>query len=474
MSADQARTEELTAVIREIQQRVRSRHPAGTLGVGDIPIPDLMPLVHARDAAEAKVAAIGSVNPRAGGFVNTIVQSAKKLIARALDWHVREQVVFNRAVISSIQATIDAIEEQNRAMSQLAGYFHERLGAVRAEIRAADVIFSEAQELKDVRKHWAEWREAWEDKLNRSEVYMLRTISELNASFQHRATLTENQFREAMREQHGNYGLALENAGADIQRRLWADLDRIRNEYEQIIHAELRVVRQRGAANQAAGAPATAGPDGVPPIDWLRFADRFRGPEEHVRKAQKLYLDRFGGAADVLDIGCGRGEFLEAARDAGIRARGIDSNPETVALCRSKGLDAGTADLFEYLGRQADDSLGGLYCSQVIEHLPPARLPELVRLVAAKLTRGAAAAFETPNPECLAIFATHFYLDPTHTRPIPPMLMAFYLEEAGFGRIEIVRLSPAIESIPELRDVPDSVRDRLFGGMDYAIFGTRL
>ena len=135
MSADQARTEELTAVIREIQQRVRSRHPAGVLGVGNIPIPDLMPLVHARDGAEAKVAAIGTVNPRAGGLVNAILQGVKKLISRALDWHVREQVVFNRAVISSIQATMDAIEEQNRAISQLAGHFHDQISAVRGEIR---------------------------------------------------------------------------------------------------------------------------------------------------------------------------------------------------------------------------------------------------------------------------------------------------------------------------------------------------
>ena len=63
-----------------------------------------------------------------------------------------------------------------------------------------------------------------------------------------------------------------------------------------------------------------------------------------------------------------------------------------------------------------------------------------MRLAAAKLERGALVAFETPNPECLEIFATHFFLDPTHTRPVPPVLMAFYLEEAGLGRIEINRL----------------------------------
>ena len=61
-----------------------------------------------------------------------------------------------------------------------------------------------------------------------------------------------------------------------------------------------------------------------------------------------------------------------------------------------------------------------------------------------------AIALETPNPECLAIFATHFYLDPTHQRPLPPALLAFYLEEAGFGAIEVQRLSPAVESLPSV------------------------
>ncbi len=478
--AEQIKAEELTAVIREIQQRVRSRHSAGMLGGGDIVLADLMPLLHARDAAEAKVAAIGTVNPRAGGLVNSLIQRVKRLVSRALEWHVREQVEFNRAVISGIQASLDALEQQNRAISQLAGYVERQISEARNEI--GDVMEQARkgteglQEVKDLRAHWAQWRIGWEEKLNRSEIYMLRTISELNASFQHRATLTENQFREAMKDQHANYGMALDKAGRSIQDSLWADLERIRAEYEEIIHAELRVVRQRGAAQAQTfhNAPPIPHEDTWPDVDWLRFADRFRGPEEHVRKAQEMYLARFQGASEVLDLGCGRGEFLEAAKAAGIPARGIDLNPETVALCRSKGLQAESADLFEYLGNQADDSVGGIYCSQVIEHLPPPRVPELVRLAAAKLKRGGWLAFETPNPECLAIFATHFYLDPTHTRPVPPMLMAFYLEESGMGRIQITRLSPAAETVPGVGELPEALRNSLFNGMDYAIFGVKL
>jgi O-antigen chain-terminating methyltransferase len=110
----------------------------------------------------------------------------------------------------------------------------------------------------------------------------------------------------------------------------------------------------------------------------------------------------------------------------------------------------------------------------MIEHLAPAHLPRLIRLIGRVLRPGSPAVFETPNPECLAIFATHFYLDPTHTRPVPAGLLTFYLEEAGFGRIDVKYLSPAIETMPALGDLPERFRDSFFGGLDYAVFARKL
>ena len=111
---------------------------------------------------------------------------------------------------------------------------------------------------------------------------------------------------------------------------------------------------------------------------------------------------------------------------------------------------------------------------QLVEHLAPPRVPELVALAHAKLKSGALIALETPNPQCLAIFAKHFYLDPTHAKPLPPELLAFYLEEAGFGRIDVVRLEPAIDSMPSLASLPEDFRKDFFGSLDYAIFARRL
>ncbi|HVO99039.1 MAG TPA: methyltransferase domain-containing protein [Bryobacteraceae bacterium] len=473
--------DELTAAIQAVRDRVRARHPQNGLGLEGVAAANLLPLVQARDAAEAKVAAIGTVNPRPPGLKNNIAQWIKRKIARALDWHVREQVEFNRAATRCVQSTLEALSETNRALAALAAHnrtLREDMATLdRAHREEMAALYREAQELKDIRIHWAEWRAGFEERRAQNEIHLLRTVSELQGAFQHRVTLQEQNFRETARQQHREFNEALDRAATDIQKRLWADLEEIRAQYEKLIHNELKVIRQKAVASPVAGpAGAAATEPAVAPIhiDWLRFAENFRGPEEKIRERQRHYVLRFAGSAPVLDLGCGRGEFLEAARDAGLAASGIDLSDECVALCRAKGLHAEKADLFGYLDAQADQSLGGIYCSQVVEHIDPHRLPDLIALMAKKMRPGALAIIETPNPECLAIFATHFFLDPTHTRPVPPALLGFYMEDAGFGRLEIERISPAVESMPVLAELPKAVREKFFGGLDYVIYGRKL
>jgi O-antigen chain-terminating methyltransferase len=550
--------DELGVLIREIQDRVRARHPNGAGEAAEIPLADLMPLLHARDAAEAKVASIGSVNPRPPGLKNSIAQWLKRLVARALDWHVREQVEFNRAVIGCVQATLEAltaqnralalaVTEQNRAIEQAVARFSDQdkrlqdlinmlgdenlrrsseITALAAETasqnraleqavaqfseqdnRLQDLINvlgdenlrrsseitalaaetaslqelrgtavrleDEARQLRDIRAHWAHWRTEWEAKLSHNEIVFLRNLAESHSAFQHRVTLLEEAYRDLAKTQHADFGKALQVTTLDIQKRLWDDLRKMRAEYDAVIHRELRTLRQRVV-------PAAAGGGAVPEeapagaaIDWLAFAERFRGSEDHVRAKQQMYAERFAGCRNVLDLGCGRGELLEVLREAGIPARGIDTNAECIALCRDKGLHAEAADLFAFLAR-GGEPFDGMVCAQVVEHLPPLRLPELVRLASERLSPGGLLAVETPNPECLAILATHFWLDPTHTRPVPAPLLSFWMEEAGLGGIEVTPLNPALESIPALSGLPDEVRGALFGGMDYAIFARKL
>jgi SAM-dependent methyltransferase len=460
------RAEELAAVIDEIRQRVRARHPNGSLP-GDVPLADLTPMLRARDAAEAKVASIGTVNPRSPGLVNSIAQFLKRQISRGLDWHVREQVEFNRAAVQCVQSAMDAMNDFNRALVALSARIDD-------QARTAEELRDEARELQDIRTHWYQWRKDWEHKLAINETHFLRGLAESQAAFHHRVTLMDSTFKDHIKLQHRDFEGALDRATNDIQKRLWADLDQIRTDYETVIHAELRLHRQKATLARDAERLSGGAPADFSSIDWLKFAEKFRGSEDYVREHARMYAERFQGCSNVLDVGCGRGELLETLRAAGIGARGIDLNDDSIALCRSRGLEVEKADLFSYLDGLPDASLDGVVCCQVVEHLPHERLPELIRLAQAKLRAGATIAIETPNPECLAIFATHFFLDPTHQRPIPPLLMAFYLEEAGLGRIEIERLHPALETMPSLASLPEDFRNDFFGALDYSIFAKKL
>ncbi|MBZ5619931.1 MAG: class I SAM-dependent methyltransferase [Acidobacteriia bacterium] len=476
---------ELIAILREVRERVRARNPQTSAGAAEIPLPDLLPLVHARDSAMGKVAAIGTVNPRPGGIGNSLVQGWKRLVARILDWHVREQVEFNRKIMACVDGAIEALNETNRALVDLG---------------------NRSQELRDIRSHWADWRFEWERKLQQNEVQFLRSVADLQGAFQHRADAMDSNHRYAVHAQHTDFTAALARNAVEIQQRMWADLERIRLEYERLIHSELRTIRQRaeigaplgrlaegdawlpgrdlenvrknspqaGEAGGSACPTSGSGQGAGLGFDYGRFAERFRGSEDYVKAGQRFYLPYFAECRNVLDIGCGRGEFLETMREAGVPARGIDLSEECVALCRHKQLQAETADLFAYLSDLPQAALDGIFCAQVVEHLPPERLPEMIKLSASRLSRNGVIAIETPNPECLAILATHFYLDPTHTRPVPHALMAFYLEEFGIGNIEVRRLAPAVESMASLGSLPEDFRDAFFGSLDYAILGRKL
>jgi 2-polyprenyl-3-methyl-5-hydroxy-6-metoxy-1,4-benzoquinol methylase len=458
------KTAELTAIIQEVRDRVRARYSTGD--AGGVPLPDLMPILHARDAAQAKVAAIGTVNPRPPGLLNDLIQSLKKAVGRSLNWFVRDQVEFNRAALECVETLLEALKETRRALEAVT----VTQGNLTAEARV------EADEFRDIRTHWSQWRVDWEEKLTANETQFLRSVADLQAGFHHRASMMEGNFRDGVRQQHAAYEAELDRRTREVQRLLWVDLEKVRIEYERLIHQELRTVRQRMTAMLAATPTPTGGAPSEPAIDfdYLRFAQRFRGSEEYVRRGLEFYVPHFAGRTAVLDIGCGRGEFLELMREKGVAARGIDLSAESVNLCRAKGLAAETADLFAYLRETPAGSLDGIFCSQVVEHLPPGRLPEFVALTREVLSRDGLLAIETPNPECLAIFATHFYLDPTHYRPVPSGLLAFYLEEAGFGGIRVERLAAAVDSMPSLAELPEKFREAFFGGLDYAILARRL
>jgi O-antigen chain-terminating methyltransferase len=210
------------------------------------------------------------------------------------------------------------------------------------------------------------------------------------------------------------------------------------------------IAAQRAAAGatvstSATGATgATSAPVG-PAIAYVGFEDRFRGSEDEIRDRLRDYVSYFDGHHDVLDVGCGRGEFLELLRDKGIRARGLDLNPEMVEVCRARGLDVAGGDAVSYLRSAADESLGGLIAVQVIEHLKPAYMVEMLSLAYDKLKPGSRLVLETINPACWVAFFESFIRDLTHEKPVHPDTLQYLLQAAGFSTVEIVYRTPIAE-----------------------------
>jgi O-antigen chain-terminating methyltransferase len=175
-----------------------------------------------------------------------------------------------------------------------------------------------------------------------------------------------------------------------------------------------------------------------------------RGPTADVRRRQERYVEVFRGVGPVLDIGCGRGEFLSLLKAAEIPARGIDLDPEMVAFCKGEGLDAEEAEAIAHLAEVADRSLGGVFAAQLVEHLPPEGVVKLLELAAAKLASGGVLVLETVNPLSF-VALRHYFADLTHSQPLVPETLELLARQAGFTQVEIQLLN---EPPPEERLVP--------------------
>ena len=220
---------------------------------------------------------------------------------------------------------------------------------------------------------------------------------------------------------------------------------------------------------------------------YVGFEDQFRGSADDVRARLLEYVPIFAGASDVLDVGCGRGEFLRLLDEHGVSARGIDLNQAMVDVCRDQGLQAAVADLLPYLRSLPDGSLGGLFAAQVVEHLQPGYLTQFLDAAFDKLRPGAAIVLETINPACWFAFFESYVRDITHVRPLHPDTLKFLLVAAGFQDVGVRYEAPYPEHeklqrviAPVLGDAAealnanvDKLNSLLFTYLDYAAIGRR-
>jgi SAM-dependent methyltransferase len=263
-------------------------------------------------------------------------------------------------------------------------------------------------------------------------------------------------------------------------------------------HLDAIIERQAAQERQLAGAgadapvdaPAAALDGGHPAtrslFPWyssVRFEEEFRGGREDLIERYRDLAERLGGSGPVLDIGCGRGEFLELLAANGVDAWGVDLDAELVKVATERGLNVTQADGLRTLEQLDDGSLGALVLIQVVEHLSAQEVIDLVALAAAKVRPGGPVCVETVNPQSLYVFARAFWIDPTHHQPVHPAYLTFLFREAGFSEVGIDWRSPPpadeiLEEVPD--DVPEVVNvnvrrlnQLLFAPQDYLLIARR-
>lgn len=208
--------------------------------------------------------------------------------------------------------------------------------------------------------------------------------------------------------------------------------------------------------------------------DFYRaFEDRHRGSRELILGRLQVYLPyispllQLHSPAKALDLGCGRGEWLQICQAVGFEVHGVDLDAGMLQACQDRGLPVTLGDGISYLQSQADASLSVVSGFHVAEHIPFEQLDLLVREALRALKPGGLLILETPNPENLVVGTVSFYLDPTHQRPIPPQLLEFLPSHHGFARIQTLRLQEA-QGIQTRQDI--SLQDVLHGvSPDYAV-----
>lgn len=397
----------------------------------------------------------------------------KELALRALRIVTRDQGVFNSAVHEALRTSLLEIEasfgdlaaEQRARHHELAenvearhrgqmerfdGRFEEEAGAQRARLEELRQALLSALEDRDgvLRAVFTDETTQVIGAIEREAGARESLGQELIAS-QKRIDLLENRSDSAggrLDEAASRLSAAEERLG-----KLQIDLS---HATEELRGARLEWTTLRTELRSASGPAPAAGqaeafaPETRPAADPLSaglyadFERTFRGAEDEIRARQEGDVSLFLGARHpIADLGCGRGEFLEALVARGLAGRGCDTNPVMIARCRQKGLSVDEADLFSWLRAQPEGSLGGVTAYQVVEHLPADSLLPLVELAVSRLATGGRLLLETVNAE--SVYAMKwFWMDLTHVRPVPGPSLGRLMEACGLREVTIALRSP--------------------------------
>jgi SAM-dependent methyltransferase len=420
---------------------------------------------------------------RAARFVWEILEpllAEQQAFNAAVVDHVNRNIDPQREVVKSIDSTVTVLREQLAQLVTFHSTLLQYLQRITPFVNSKDYEFA------------ALARRTSED--GQQEIQSLaRTQRALSASIQGLSDELMKQL-ESLRARVHRYDARIDSshaAVAVVQHQAAA----LQRELGRLMESEPALPVAAGAA--AAESSTLAGRSAVESWKYPGFEAAFRGSESDIGSRLADYVEIFARATDVLDVGCGRGEFLERLASRGIRARGVDLNHEMVEMCRARGLDVSHGDALSLLRGLPDDSLGGLFAAQVVEHLAPDYLLAFLNEAQRTLRPGAPLVLETINVACWYAFFQSYIRDITHARPLHPETLKYLVIASGFSNAEVEfrvpvpdadRLQPTPEIVwrptgedkDAIRTLAKTVDDNfdvlnrlLFTHLDYAVIARR-
>ncbi|MEN6604526.1 MAG: methyltransferase domain-containing protein [Bryobacteraceae bacterium] len=335
-----------------------------------------------------------------------------------------------------------------------------RHGNAEIESQLARLVFTKADRAATTRLR-EEIEAELAGKVERSDLTVLREevekLTSRKADAEEVASLSE-QYRAALLQLHSHRSRIVE-----LERKVCQLLDAVRS---------VCSVSSNGDQSQA-------DPGGEIGLDDALYADLgnfFRGPREEIKSRMHVYLPYVARQAEqsqckrVLDLGCGRGEWIELLGEHGYEAIGIEPNSVQAGQCRKLGLTVERIDAVDYLQVQKEGSFGTVSALHLVEHLPVQRLVSLVVEALRVLVSGGLLILETPNPGNLLVGSCNFYFDPTHLHPLPSKLLQYILENRGYLNVETLPLHPVTDfAAPPKEPLPQPLMDLVYGPMDYAV-----
>jgi O-antigen chain-terminating methyltransferase len=348
------------------------------------------------------------------------------------------------------------------------------------EVSRVEVASSMSQHLRELQEHSEAALEALESELNKRLERLQQAWEAVSEGLQRQLDVAAEQCRDLVNSA-GASASEMRTTIDDVrqlERRLLVDEYRLADAELRTRHDRVNVAPEPILGSWRQPAEST---DAGGELLYLALEDAFRGTDAVIRSRLELYVPRVAacgaGTTDspVIDLGCGRGEWLQLLTDQGYRAKGVDNSIVMTELCRVKGLDVECIDAVDYLSGMRPASAGMITAFHIIEHLPFEQLLQIVDLSLRALRPGGMLILETPNPENIVVATCNFYVDPTHVRPIPPDLLEFLVRARGFGDVETLRLHP-LEMVRSSKEHPEwlnPVLDRFNCSQDYAVVAVR-